>query len=57
MENIEESRSARLAGNRGRYRALACRTRALLRRDKERYVRSMAEDVEGHLNANDLRPA
>ena len=57
LENIEESRAARLAGNRGRYRALARRTRALLRRDKERYVRSLAEDVEGHLNANDLRPA
>ncbi|KAG0720264.1 Cytochrome P450 6k1 [Chionoecetes opilio] len=24
---------------------------------KERYVRSLAEDVKGHLNANDLRPA
>ncbi|KAG0713949.1 hypothetical protein GWK47_015061 [Chionoecetes opilio] len=29
----------------------------LLGRDKERYVRSLAENVEGHLNANDLRPA
>ncbi|KAG0730189.1 Transposon TX1 uncharacterized protein [Chionoecetes opilio] len=29
----------------------------LLGRDKERYVRSLAEDVEGLLNANDLRPA
>ncbi|KAG0716601.1 LINE-1 reverse transcriptase [Chionoecetes opilio] len=32
-------------------------SRTLLRRDKERCVRSLAEDVEGHLNANDLRPA
>ncbi|KAG0710931.1 39S ribosomal protein L41, mitochondrial [Chionoecetes opilio] len=39
------------------HRALSRRTRTLLRRDKERYVRSLAEDVEGHLNANDLRPA
>ena len=29
----------------------------LLRRDKERYVRGLAEDVECHLNANVLRPA
>ena len=36
---------------------LSRRTRALLRRDKERYVRGLAEDVECHLNANDLRPA
>ena len=28
-----------------------------LGRDKERYVRSLAEDVECHLNANDLRPS
>ncbi|KAG0725935.1 Retinol-binding protein pinta [Chionoecetes opilio] len=27
------------------------------RGDKERYVRSLAQDVEGHLNVNDLRPA
>ncbi|KAG0720355.1 Protein lin-10 [Chionoecetes opilio] len=57
LEKIEESRAARLAGNRDQHRALSCRTRTLLGRDKERYVRSLAEDVEGHLNANDLRPA
>ena len=34
---------------------LSRRTRALLRRDKERYVSSLAEEVEGHLNLNDLR--
>ena len=27
-------------------RALSCRTRALLRRDKERYVRGLAEDIK-----------
>ncbi|XP_045130251.1 uncharacterized protein LOC123515575 [Portunus trituberculatus] len=32
------------------------RTRALLRRDMKRYVRGLAEDIECHLNANDLRP-
>ncbi|KAG0717135.1 Craniofacial development protein 2 [Chionoecetes opilio] len=57
LEKIEESRAARLAGNRDQHRALSRRTRTLLGRDKERYVRSLAEDVEGHLNANDLRPA
>ncbi|KAG0714738.1 hypothetical protein GWK47_013555 [Chionoecetes opilio] len=57
LEKIKESRAARLAGNRDQHRALSRRTRTLLRRDKERYVRSLAEDVEGHLNANDLRPA
>ena len=57
LRNIEESRAARLAGNLDQYRTLARRTRALLRRDKERYVRELAEDVEGCLNANNLRPA
>ena len=57
MENIEKSRAARLAGDRDQHRALSRRTRTLLRRDKERYVRSLAEEVEGHLNINDLRPA
>ena len=57
LECIEESRTARLAGNRDQYRALARRTRTLLRRDKERYVRDLAGEVEGNLNANDLRPA
>ncbi|KAG0729261.1 Retrovirus-related Pol polyprotein from type-2 retrotransposable element R2DM [Chionoecetes opilio] len=57
LEKIEESCAARLAGNQDQHRALSRRTRTLLGRDKERYVRSLAEDVEGHLNANDLRPA
>ncbi|KAG0711917.1 Peroxisomal N(1)-acetyl-spermine/spermidine oxidase [Chionoecetes opilio] len=57
LEKIEESRAARLAGNQDQHRALSRRTRTLLGRDKERYVRSLAEDVEGQLNANDLRLA
>ena len=57
LESIEESRTARLAGNHDQYRALSCRTRTLLRREKERYVRGLAKDVECHLNADDLRPA
>ena len=36
MENIEESHTARLAGDHDQYRALSHRTRTLLRRDKER---------------------
>ncbi|KAG0721658.1 Ribulose-phosphate 3-epimerase [Chionoecetes opilio] len=36
LEKIEESRAARLAGNRDQHRALSCRTRTLLRKDKER---------------------
>ncbi|XP_045101313.1 uncharacterized protein LOC123498214 [Portunus trituberculatus] len=57
LDSIEESRTARLGGNRDQYRVLSCKTRALLRRDKERYVRGLAEDVYCHLYANDLRPA
>ena len=57
LDSIEKSHAARLAGSWDQYRALSCRTRTLLRRDKDRYVRSLAEDVEGHLNTNDLKPA
>ena len=57
LESIEESRAARLAEDHDQYRALSRRTRTFLRRNKERYVRGLAEDAERHLNANDLRPA
>ena len=57
LQSIEESRAARLAGNPDQYRTLSRRTRALLRRDKERYVRGIAEDVESCFNANNLLPA
>ena len=57
LECNEESRAARLAGDHDQYRALSRRTRTLLRRDKESYVRSLAEDVECHLKANDLKLA
>ncbi|KAG0720366.1 hypothetical protein GWK47_048649 [Chionoecetes opilio] len=57
LEKIEESRAARLAGNQDQHRALSRRTRTLLGRDKERYVRSLAENIEGYLNANDHRPS
>ncbi len=57
LRNIEDSRAARLAGNLDTYRFLSCRTRTLLWRDKERYVRDLAEEVEGNLNANQFGPA
>ena len=57
LECIEESCAARFAGDHDQYRALSRRTRTLLRRYKERYVRGLTDDVECHLNANDLRPA
>ena len=57
LDSIKKSRAARLAGSRDQYRALSHRTRTLLRRDEERYVRSIAEDVEDHSNANDLKLA
>ncbi|KAG0721718.1 Chitooligosaccharidolytic beta-N-acetylglucosaminidase [Chionoecetes opilio] len=56
LEKIEESRAARLTGSQDQHRALSRRTRTLLWRDKERYVSSLAENVEGHLNANNLQP-
>ncbi len=57
LENIEESRAARLAENLDAYRSLSHRTRTLLRRDKERHVRDLTEEVKGNLNANHLGPA
>ena len=54
LESIEESRDARLAGDHDQYRALSRRTRTLLRRDKERYVWGLAEDVKCHINGNAL---
>ena len=52
LDSIAKSYAARLAGNQNQYRALSRRIRTLLRRDEKRYVRSLAEDVEDHLNAN-----
>ena len=57
VETIGRSRAARLAGNRDQYRTLSRKTRACLRRDKERYVRGIAEEVEENFIVNDLRPA
>ena len=57
LQAIEESRAARLAGDLDQHRTLARRTRALLRRDKERYVKGIAEEVEGCFHMNNLQPA
>ena len=57
VDSIEKNYSAKLAENQDQYRTLSCRTVIiLLRRHKDRYVRSLAKDDEGHLNANDLKP-
>ena len=48
LESSEEHRAARLARDHDQYRALSYRTRTLLRREKKRYVRGLAEDVECH---------
>ena len=47
LDSIERC-ATKLAANRDQYRTLSRRTRSFLRRDKERYVRSLAEDVECH---------
>lgn len=55
-KNIQESRAARLAGNRDHCRSLSRGATVLLRIVKHRYGRSHTEDAEGHLNGNDFRP-
>ena len=57
LNTIEESRAARLDGNLDRHRVLSRRARTALRRDKEGYVREIAEEVEGNFLVNDLQPA
>ena len=57
LNRIEEIRIARLAVDHDQYRALSRRTRIFLRRNNDRYLSDVAEDIECHLNATDLRPA
>ena len=57
LTTIEESRAARLAGSREQHRLLSRQARAMLRRDKETYVREIAGEVEGRFHVNDLRSA
>ena len=54
---MEESCAARLDGNLEWHRNLTHSARALPSRDKERYVRGVAEEVKSHFRANDLSPA
>ena len=42
LDSTEESCVARVTGNRNQYRALSRKTRALLRRNKKRYLRGLA---------------
>lgn len=56
LEHTDERRVPRLAGNQGRYRATSPKTRALVRKGKERHVKSLTENVASHI-ANYLRPA
>ena len=55
LGSVEGSPTARFTETRDQYRALT--RKALLRRDKERYVMNFTEDIECHLNANEIRPA
>ena len=57
VDRIERNHAARMTGNWDQYRALSHRIRTLLSRDKERYVRSLVEDLEGHLKANGFQLA
>ena len=50
LESIVESRTTRPTVNRDQYMAFSGRTRAFLSRDNKRYVRSLTEDIEYHLN-------
>ena len=50
LDSIEKNRAAILARNRDHYSVLLYRTRSLLRRGKERYVKGLVEDVGCHLN-------
>ena len=57
LEATEACRKARLNGNQVLRRSMVRRARTLLRRDKEQFIRNLAEEVEGHFLVNDLRPA
>lgn len=52
-----DNRAARLGGNSEGYKIMSRMIKTLLRRDKESYVRGLADDVEGCLKANDYRRA
>ena len=57
LNTMEMSHAARLNGNHVLHRELSCSARPPLRVDKERYVRGIVEQLEGHVAQNDIRPA
>ncbi|XP_069972960.1 uncharacterized protein [Penaeus vannamei] len=57
LDATDACRAARLAEDRDLHHSQVRRTRSLLRRDKEQFLRNFAEEVEGHFLVNDLRPA
>lgn len=54
LESIKNADAGKLIGNQDCYRVLSNRNKAPLRRDMERYVRSLPEDIESNIKANDL---
>ncbi|XP_069976479.1 uncharacterized protein [Penaeus vannamei] len=48
---------ARLNNNRDLRCSLVCRVRLLLRRDKEQFIRNLAEEIKSNFLVNDVRPA
>ena len=54
---VDESRAARLAGDKRRHRELVKRNMAQLRADRERVVSELAREAEDGFNRNNLRPA
>ena len=54
---VDESRAARLMGDRRRHRELVRRCRVQLRVDRERVASELAREAEDGFNRNNLRPA
>ncbi|XP_069976317.1 uncharacterized protein [Penaeus vannamei] len=57
LETTDACLAARPTGDREIHRSHVRKTRSLFRRDKEQFIRSLAEEVEGHFLVNDLHPA
>ncbi|XP_069990641.1 uncharacterized protein [Penaeus vannamei] len=56
MDATDVCHVARLTGDRDLHRSQVRKTQSLLKRDKEQFIRSLAEEVESHSSVNDLRP-
>ncbi|XP_076036536.1 uncharacterized protein LOC143022278 [Oratosquilla oratoria] len=57
LKSIKLGRAVTMAGDLDEHRTQEWQTRALMRIDKERYIRGIVENAEGHFNANGHRPA